>query len=163
MSITPFAGETPAPLRGPEFSDAMLEILAITRWGELDLLVLDLPPGLGDATLESLRRMPAARYLAVTTPSPVVRATVARALALLARIDAGVAGIVENLGADRPTAGTFELGRAFEHEVFGTIPRDPAVDEAIGRPEVMLGTAAGRAVSGLVPRLVGSCRRGARR
>jgi ATP-binding protein involved in chromosome partitioning len=55
MSITYYSLDKPAPLRGADVSDAIIELLAITRWGELDHLIIDMPPGLGDATLDMIR------------------------------------------------------------------------------------------------------------
>jgi ATP-binding protein involved in chromosome partitioning len=55
MSITHFALDKPAPLRGADVSDAIIELLAITLWGDLDYLIIDMPPGLGDATLDVIR------------------------------------------------------------------------------------------------------------
>ena len=51
MSITFYSQDKPAPLRGADTSDAIIELLAITLWGNLDYLIVDRPPGIGDATL----------------------------------------------------------------------------------------------------------------
>ena len=55
MSITHYSLDKPAPLRGADVSNAIIELLAITRWGELDYLIIDMPPGIGDATLDVIR------------------------------------------------------------------------------------------------------------
>ncbi|MDI6805946.1 MAG: P-loop NTPase, partial [Candidatus Bathyarchaeia archaeon] len=55
MSIVYYSGEHASPLRGVDVSNALIELLAITRWGKLDFLVVDMPPGIGDATLDLLR------------------------------------------------------------------------------------------------------------
>ena len=87
MSIACFAGATPAPLRGADVSNALIELLAITRWGELDTLVIDMPPGLGDAALDIVRLLPRAQYLVVTSSARLVVETVRRTLTLLHRSD----------------------------------------------------------------------------
>ena len=47
MSVAYFSGETAAPLRGDDVTNALLELLAITRWGQMGVLILDFPSGLG--------------------------------------------------------------------------------------------------------------------
>jgi ATP-binding protein involved in chromosome partitioning len=100
MSITCFAGDTPAPLRGADVTDALLELLAITRWGELDTLVVDMPPGLGDTLLDAVRLVGRAEHLLVATASRVVLETVRKNLQLLLRMGASVAGVVETMSRD---------------------------------------------------------------
>ncbi len=55
MSIVYFTGDNPAPLRGIDISNAMLELLVVTRWGALDFLIVDMPPGVGDAMMDVIR------------------------------------------------------------------------------------------------------------
>ena len=97
MSITHFALDKPAPLRGADVSDAIIELLAITRWGALDYLIIDMPPGLGDATLDVIRFVEGIRFLVVTTPSKVAYETVRKQLALLKKLRVSVIGVVENM------------------------------------------------------------------
>ncbi len=52
MSIVYYSGDQPAPLRGADVSNALIELLAITKWENLDYLILDMPPGISDATLD---------------------------------------------------------------------------------------------------------------
>lgn len=131
MSISIFAGETPAPLRGGDLSNALLEILAITRWGELDALVLDMPPGLGDMALDIVRLVRRARYVAVATASRVVLETVRRNLKLLGELDAGVAGVVENMRRD--DSGTVrDLAGGLGVPFLGSLPWDAGLEEATG-------------------------------
>jgi len=58
MSITHYSLDEPAPLRGVDVSNAIIELLAITRWEDLDYLIIDMPPGIGDATLDTIRLIP---------------------------------------------------------------------------------------------------------
>ena len=97
MSITHFALDKPAPLRGADVSDAIIELLAITRWGAIDYLIIDMPPGLGDATLDVIRFVEGIRFLVVTTPSKVAYETVRKQLALLKKLRVSVIGVVENM------------------------------------------------------------------
>ena len=139
MSVSMFAGNTPAPLRGDDLSNALLEILAITRWGELDVLVLDMPPGLGDLALDIVRLIRRARYVAVATTSRVVLETVRRNITLLGELDAGVAGVIENMqreesGTVRDFAG--ELGVPF----LGCLPWDDGLESATGNVALLAAT-----------------------
>lgn len=144
VSIASFTGERPAPLRGPEASSALAELLAVTVWGERDLLIVDMPPGLGDLLLDMVRLVARAEVLVVTTPSRVAAAVVARLLALLEESEVHTAGIVVNMGGDRLPALD---GRA---QVLGFVPLDPDMEEAVGRPQALLKSAASRALGPLV-------------
>lgn len=65
----------------------MIELLAITQWGSLDFLIIDMPPGIGDITLDAIRLVKRAEFLIVTTQSKVVLETVKKVLAILKRVD----------------------------------------------------------------------------
>ena len=139
MSVTYFIGETAAPLRGADVTNALLEILAITRWPELDVLVIDLPPGLGDAALDLVRLIPRIDYLAVAGSSKVVRETVRRNLHLLTELRTNVAGVVENMR--RVDSGhVAELAARFEVPFLGALPFDDTLEDAIGAPAELLRT-----------------------
>ena len=105
MSIIHFVGDNASPLRGTDVSNAMIELLAITQWGKLDYLILDMPPGLGDAILDTVRLMKRAEFLAVTTPSVVALETVKKVLHLLNDLKRPVIGVIENMRrGDEPSA-----------------------------------------------------------
>lgn len=162
LSVEPFARAAPIPLRGPEQGEVLRELLAITRWGELDLLVVDMPPGLGDPALDLVRLLPGARFLVVGAASRMVRETVRRCLAFLTDAGVPVAGVVENLARPEAaaTGGGESLRRlAGSHRVpwLGTLPFDPAVEAALGDPERLLATAFGEAVAALDARLQTGC------
>jgi len=152
MSVSYFAGERPAPLRGIDVSNALLELLAITRWGRLDALVIDMPPGLGDAMLDAVRHVSRAEYLAVATSSRVVLETVRRTLELLRRLKADVAGVVENM--QRTGGGSVSaVAERFGLPLLATVPFDEDLERAIGDSEALRRTRAFEAVRGLRERL----------
>lgn len=97
MSITHYSLDEPAPLRGQDVSNAIIELLAITRWEELDYLVVDMPPGIGDATLDTIRLIPKLEFLIVTTPSLVAYQSVRRMLVLLKELGTPIIGVIENM------------------------------------------------------------------
>jgi len=145
MSVTCFARDDPAPLRGKEISDALIELLAITRWGELDLLVVDMPPGLGDVTLDTVRFIDGAGFLVVATPSRVVVETVQRTLGLLERTQSRVLGVIENMRREESDA-VADLARRARVPMLGSLPYDPTVEAAIGDPERLAATPFARAL-----------------
>ena len=83
MSITYYSGDLAAPLRGIDVSNALIELMSITRWGKLDYLVLDMPPGIGDATLDVMRLVRDTKFLIVTTSSRLAFETVKKLVSLL--------------------------------------------------------------------------------
>jgi ATP-binding protein involved in chromosome partitioning len=149
MSITCFAGDTPAPLRGADVTDALLELLAITRWGELDTLVVDMPPGLGDTLLDAVRLVGRAEHLLVATASRVVLETVRKNLQLLLRMGASVAGVVENMSRDG-SGRVREEAAGWGVPLLGVLPFDEEVEAATGDPARLLETRVGAAVRELV-------------
>ncbi len=83
--------------RGAEVTEALLEILAITRWGELDFLIIDMPPGFGDAAADLIKFMPQAQVLIVKTQGMLSQRLAARSIELLNKLGVKVLGEVENL------------------------------------------------------------------
>ncbi len=131
MSMAHFVGERPVPLRGEDVSNALVELLAVTRWGELDVLVVDMPPGLGDAMLDALRLLRQAEFLVVATGSRVVLETVRRTLRMLSENGANVLGVLENMQREE-SVGVEELARCFGVPFLGSLPLDGGLEEAMG-------------------------------
>jgi ATP-binding protein involved in chromosome partitioning len=148
MSVSLFGGNSPAPLRGVDLTGAVLEMLAITRWGTLDTLIVDMPPGLADTALDVMRLLPRAEYLAVTTSSSVVLQTVRRTLTLLCELQVDVCGVVENMAREE-SDGASALADEFGVPLLGSVPFDLELERAIGDPQRLLGTAAARSVAEL--------------
>jgi len=153
MSVTYFVGNRPTPLRGIDITNALLELLAITRWEEVDILVIDMPPGLGDTTLDVVRFLTRAEYLIVSTASRVVIETVRRSIRLHTELDTGIVGIVENMsrgGSEAVSGLASEFGLPF----LGTLPFDPGLEEAIGDTERLSRTRFSAGIRELVGALV---------
>ena len=139
MSIVFYAVDEPAPLRGADVSNAIIELMAITRWGELDYLVIDMPPGISDATLDMIRLTKGLSFLVVTTPSRVAFETVRKLLALLRDLEVPVIGVVENIvmkPSSRIRAQVEILGDTY----LGSVTFDPRLEEALGDVERLMGT-----------------------
>jgi ATP-binding protein involved in chromosome partitioning len=145
MSVSHFVGDAPAPLRGTDVTNAMIELLAISRWGELDVLVVDMPPGLGDATLDAIRLFERAEYLVVANRSKVVIETVRRMLRLLAQTRSRVTGVVENMRR-LESEDVQNLARDSEVPFLGSLPYDASVEDGVGRVDRLLETAFAEAV-----------------
>jgi ATP-binding protein involved in chromosome partitioning len=133
MSLAHFAGSNPVPLRGKDSTEALLELLAITRWGSLDFLVIDMPPGLGDATLDAVRLLPRAEYLAVATSSRVVLETTRKTLRLHAELQTRMRGLVENMCRQESPV-VRDLAVEFALPLLGALPYDESLEETIGDP-----------------------------
>jgi ATP-binding protein involved in chromosome partitioning len=85
--------------RGPMLHKAIRQFLEDVEWGELDYLLIDLPPGTGDVSMTLAQLLPQARFVIVTTPQPAAQNVAARAAETAARFDLEIAGVVENMSA----------------------------------------------------------------
>jgi ATP-binding protein involved in chromosome partitioning len=140
MSLIYYCGDNAVPLRGADVSNALIELLAVTRWSQLDYLVIDMPPGIGDAVLDLIRLVKRVEFLIVTTPSRLAFETVKKQLSLLQELKMPIIGVVENMkmnSAQSIQQQTEKMGIAF----LGEIPYDLKVEEAIGDETKLLGTA----------------------
>ena len=100
ISIQFFVPEgQPIVWRGPLVGGAIQQFLRDVEWGELDYLVVDLPPGTSDAQLTLAQAVPISGTVLVTTPQDVALSDVAKALAMLRRLNVPIVGIVENMSA----------------------------------------------------------------
>ena len=91
------ADETPIIWRGPMVTKLVTEFLRNCDWGELDLLVIDLPPGTGDVQLTLTQQVPIAGGIVVTTPQDVALADVRRGIQMFRQVHAPVLGVIENM------------------------------------------------------------------
>ena len=114
ISMGMFLGErTPVIWRGPMVTKLITEFFRKVEWGELDYLVLDLPPGTGDAQLTVAQQVPLAGGVIVTTPQDVALLDVKRGITMFEQVNAPVLGVVENM--------SYHLcpGCGRRHDVFG--------------------------------------------
>lgn len=89
--------DTPMIWRGPMATSALMQLLGDTRWGELDYLVVDLPPGTGDIQLTLAQKIPVAGAVIVTTPQEIATLDARKALRMFEKVQVPVLGIVENM------------------------------------------------------------------
>ena len=134
------AEDTPMIWRGPMVMSAIEQMLRDVNWGELDMLVVDLPPGTGDAQLTMAQRVPLSGAVIVSTPQDIALLDARKGLGMFRRVDVPVLGIIENMSYFLcPHCG--ERSEIFAHggarreaaklgaEFLGEIPLDIAIRE----------------------------------
>lgn len=134
MSITHYSLDEPAPLRGTDVSNAIIELLAITKWGELDYLVVDMPPGIGDATLDTIRLVPKLEFVVITTPSKVAYQSVRRLLVLFKKMGISVKGVIENMVMKKTGYIESELDK-IDVDYLGSLDYCEELESALGNPD----------------------------
>jgi ATP-binding protein involved in chromosome partitioning len=96
--------------RGPMLHKAIRQFLEDVEWGELDYLLIDLPPGTGDVSMTLAQLLPQARFVVVTTPQPAAQKVAKRAAESAQRFDLEIAGVVENMsGFTTPSGERFTI------------------------------------------------------
>src|ERR1700722_17051835 len=90
-------GDKPMIWRGPMLHSVMQQFLRNVVWGELDYLIVDLPPGTGDVQLSLIQKVPLTGAVLVTTPSVVALADVRKAIEMFRQVNVDILGIVENM------------------------------------------------------------------
>src|SRR6266498_4903946 len=137
MSIGFFLEEnSPVMWRGPMLHRALEQFLSDVHWGELETLVVDMPPGTGDVSISLGQLLPRAEALVVTTPQPAAQLVAVRAAQMAQRTGMRLIGVVENMsflvGTGQEVFGTGggeALARAIEAPLLGRIPLDPRLRE----------------------------------
>jgi ATP-binding protein involved in chromosome partitioning len=111
MSIGFFVQEDSAVVwRGPMLHKALTQFLEDVEWGELDFLLIDLPPGTGDIAMTLAQLLPQAQFLLVTTPQPTAQKVARRAAEMAHKVDLQVAGVLENMsGFTTPSGERFQI------------------------------------------------------
>lgn len=89
--------DTPMIWRGPMVMSALEQMMRDVRWGELDVMVVDLPPGTGDAQLTMAQRVPVTGSVIVSTPQDIALIDARKGLAMFRKVEVPVFGIVENM------------------------------------------------------------------
>lgn len=147
MSIGYFVEQNSAVVwRGPMLHKAIQQFLEDVAWGELDYLLLDLPPGTGDIAMTLAQLLPQAKITIVTTPQPAAQSVARRSAEMAAKVDLEVMGIIENMaGFTTPEGETFSifgegggqlLADELEVPLFGSVPLSEELREHadVGNP-----------------------------
>jgi ATP-binding protein involved in chromosome partitioning len=111
MSIGFFVEQDAAVVwRGPMLHKALQQFLEDVEWGELDYLLIDLPPGTGDVSMTLAQLLPQAKFVIVTTPQPVAQKVARRSAEMAIKLKLEIAGVIENMsGFVTPGGERFQL------------------------------------------------------
>ncbi|HTR33311.1 MAG TPA: Mrp/NBP35 family ATP-binding protein [Gaiellaceae bacterium] len=140
MSIGFFLDDNqPVMWRGPMLHRALEQFLQDVHWGDLDVLVVDMPPGTGDVSISLGQLLPRAEAIIVTTPQPLAQEVASRAATMAQKTGMRVVGVIENMRSDVFGSGGGErLAGELGVPLLGSVALDPALREACdeGRPYV---------------------------
>ena len=130
--------QTPMAWRGPMASGALLQLLQQTRWGELDVLVVDMPPGTGDIQLTLAQKAAIAGAVIVTTPQDIALLDAKKGIEMFLKVDIPVLGIVENMAVHICSAcghaepifgdgGGIKVADQYGTQLLGSLPLDRSI------------------------------------
>jgi ATP-binding protein involved in chromosome partitioning len=154
MSVIYYSADRASPLRGSETSDVLVELLAVTKWGKLDFLILDMPPGISDITLDLLRFVKNAKFLVITTPSKLAFETVRKLVDLLKEAKVPVVGVIENMRIKGSSWIQEQVDSKGVHYL-GALSFDPELEANIGNIEGLLKIEFSRTLKEIVENLEG--------
>jgi len=145
------SAKTPMVWRGPMASSAMSQLLEKTLWGDLDILLVDMPPGTGDIQLTLAQRATLSGAVIVTTPQDIALLDARKGIEMFQKVDVPVLGLIENMAAYVCTAcghveplfgeqGGEALAGQYGVPLLGQIPLDRAIRECAdaGQPIVVV-------------------------
>ncbi|OQW90925.1 MAG: Fe-S-binding ATPase, partial [Beggiatoa sp. IS2] len=142
--------ETPMIWRGPMVTQALEQLLKDTRWRDLDYLIVDLPPGTGDAQLTLAQKIPVSGAVIVTTPQDIALLDARKGLKMFEKVSVPVLGVVENMSTHICSqcgheehifgaGGGLRMAQESEVDFLGSLPLDIRIREETdsGRPTVI--------------------------
>ncbi len=143
--------EQPMVWRGPMVTQALTQLLGDTHWGELDYLIVDMPPGTGDIQLTLAQRVPVSGAVIVTTPQDIALLDARKGLKMFEKVAVPVLGIVENMSTARvhaaaatqstcsARAAARRMAERVRRRLLGQLPLDIRIREQTdgGRPTVV--------------------------
>jgi ATP-binding protein involved in chromosome partitioning len=142
--------EQPMVWRGPMVSQALSQLINETRWGEIDYLIVDMPPGTGDTQLTLSQRVPLSGAVIVTTPQDIALLDARKGLQMFRKVEVDVLGIIENMGthvcsncgheeAIFGSEGGAKMAAQYDARLLGSLPLDIRIREQAdgGTPTVV--------------------------
>jgi ATP-binding protein involved in chromosome partitioning len=150
----------PMVWRGPMVTQALTQLLGDTNWGELDYLVVDMPPGTGDIQLTLAQRVPVSGAVIVTTPQDIALLDARKGLKMFEKVDVRVLGVVENMSVHVcsqcghiehvfGSGGGARMAAEYGVELLGELPLDIRIREDAdgGAPTVVAEPGSARALA----------------
>ena len=141
---------SPTIWRGPMVSGAFTQMLRQTNWGNLDYLVIDLPPGTGDIQLTLSQQVPVNGAVVVTTPQDIALIDARRGIEMFRRVEVPVIGVIENMSIHRCSqcghtenifgeGGGDKIAADYDTELLGALPLDLSIRQQtdVGKPTVI--------------------------
>lgn len=129
--------DTPVVWRGPMIMKTIQQFAQNVNWGELEILVVDLPPGTGDAQLSLVQTLPLEGAVIVTTPQPAASNVARRGARMFDKVNVPLIGVVENMSFLETADGTrqalfgegggSEIAQSLDTELLGQLPLDPNI------------------------------------
>ena len=142
--------EQPMVWRGPMVTQALVQLLETTRWGELDYLIVDMPPGTGDTQLTLSQRVPVSGAVIVTTPQDIALLDARKGLRMFQKVAVPVLGVVENMSTHVCSNCGFEehifgagggrrMAEQYGAQLLAELPLDIRIREQVdgGKPTVV--------------------------
>ena len=137
----------PVVWRGPVIAGAVKQFWSDVRWGEVDVMFVDMPPGTGDVPLTVFQSLPITGIVVVTSPQDLVRLIVEKAMRMARMMNVPVLGLVENMSSFKcPDCGKVhhifgeskaqEIADAYGVETVASLPIDPALANAVDNGQV---------------------------
>jgi len=108
--------------RGPLIAKMVTDFLENTEWGELDYLIIDLPPGTSDAPLTIMQLLNLSGFLIVTTPQRIAATNSIRSGLMARRLNMPIIGVLENLSEGSISKNTLEVAEKLKTDVIGSVP-----------------------------------------
>ncbi len=135
--------QTPLVWRGPMAGSALVQMLTQTLWGELDYLIVDMPPGTGDIQLSLAQKAQLSGAVIVTTPQDIALLDARKGIEMFAKVNVPVLGIVENMAMHTCShcgheehifgaGGGEKVAREYDTELLGSLPLKRSIMESTG-------------------------------
>lgn len=141
--------QTPVMWRGPMATGALLQLIQQTAWDNLDVLVIDMPPGTGDIQITLAQKIPVTAAVIVTTPQDIALLDAKKAVEMFRKVNVPILGVIENMSTHVCSqcgheehifgeGGGERIARDYQTELLGALPLDIRIREDVdgGKPSV---------------------------